>query len=148
MYDKKGNFNKGNNKDNNFKQPAKPINKTIPLVVTGNAGKGRTFDTNSLRDLLIELEEAHCFDKLSVLATMPKALVFDKPEARGTIGVARVKSYNKAKDEITVTFFGKSLGYADLVDDSMVITIKAHADRSGVVDTLLSFDIVNANDVE
>lgn len=145
MYEKKDNFN---NKGNNNKQPIKPISKTIPLVVTGNAGRGRTFDTNTLRDLLIDLEECKCFEKLSILATMPKALVFDKADARGTIGVARVKGYNKTKDEITVTFFGKNVGYADMVDDSMVITIKAHADRSGVVDTLLSFDIVSANDVE
>lgn len=146
MYEKKGNFNKGSN--NNFKQPAKPITKDIPLVVTGNAGHGKTFDTNTLRDLLVKLDESKCFEMLSVLATMPKALVFDKAEARGTIGVARVKGYNKTKDEISVTFFGKNLAYADLVDDSMVITIKAHADRSGVVDSLLTFDIVNANDVE
>ena len=140
MYDKKSN--------NNFRQPAKPVNKTIPLVVTGNAGRGKTFDTNTLRDLLIDLNESKCFEKLSVLATMPKALVFNKQEARGTIGVARVKGYDKTKDEITVTFFGKNIGYADLVDDSMVITIKAHSDRSGVVDTLLTFDIISANDVE
>ena len=145
MYDKKNNFNKANN---NFKQPAKPINKTIPLVVTGNIGRGRTFDTNTLRDLLIDLEECKCFEKLSILATMPKSLVFDKADARGSIGVARVKNYNKTKDEVTVTFFGKNLGYADLVDDSMVMTVKVHVDRSGVVDTVLSFDIVSANDVE
>lgn len=143
MY-KNGNSNKGNN---NFK-PAKPITKTIPLVATGDAGHGKQYDTNTLRDLLMDLNECQCFDKLSILATMPKALVFNKPEARGTIGVARVNGYNTAKDEITVTFFGKNLAYADLVDDSMVMTVKVHADRSGAVDSILSFDIVNANDAE
>lgn len=138
---------KNNNSKGNFK-PAKPVTKEIPLVATGDAGHGKQYDTNTLRDMLIDLTECKCFDKLSIMATMPKALVFDKPDARGNIGVARVNGYNKVKDEITVTFFGKNLSYADMVDDSMVITIKVHADRSGVVDSLLSFDIVNANDAE
>jgi len=140
----KNNNPKGNN---NFK-PAKPVTKVIPLVATGDAGHGKQYDTNTLRDLLIDLTNSEAFNKLSIMATMPKALVFDKPDARGTIGVARVNGYDKTKDEITVTFFGKNLPYADKIDDSMVITIKVHADRSGVVDSLLSFDIVNANDAE
>lgn len=141
MY-KNGNSNNGNN----FK-PAKPISKSIPLVTTGNAGHGKEYDTVSLRDLLVDLNECQCFDKLSVMATLPKALTFNKPDARGTIGVARVNAYNSSRDEITVTFFGKNLPYADLVDDSMVMTVRVHTDRSGVVDSILSFDIVNANDV-
>ena len=139
---------KNNNSKGNFKPTPKPVTKNVPLVATGDAGRGKQYDTNTLRSMLIDLTEAKCFDKLSVMATMPKSLVFNNSEARGTIGVARVNGYDKTKDEIAVTFFGKNLNYADMVDDSMVMVVKVHADRSGVVDSILSFDIVNANDAE
>lgn len=140
--------NNNNSKGNNFKPAAKPVSKTVPLVATGELGRGKQYDTNTLRDMLIDLTDSKSFDKLSIMATMPKSLVFNNAEARGVIGVARVNGYNKVRDEIEVTFFGKNLSYADLLDDSMVMTIKVHADHSGVVDSLLSFDIVNANDAE
>jgi hypothetical protein len=138
----KNNSNKFNNK------PAKPVTKQVPIVMTGNAGRGKKYDPNTLRDLLIDLTNSECFDKLSVMATLPKSLVFNNEEARGSIGVARVNSYDANKDEITITFYGKNLAYADLVNDSMVMVARVHSDRSGVVDTVMSFDIVNANDAE
>lgn len=126
---------------------SKPVSKTIPLVVTGDAGHGKKFNPEDVRTLLNELVECNCFDKLSVLATMPKSMCFNNPDARGVIGVARINSYDAEADNLSVTFFGKNVAYADMIDESMAMTVRVHLDRDNVVDTITSFDIVPMMDI-
>lgn len=129
-------------KSNGSFKPSKPIKKSIELVATGEAGHGRKYNVDSLKSLLLSLDDACCFNRLSVMATMPKSIVFNNPEAYGTVSVARVNGYDSSANRVIVTFFGKNLPYADLLDGSMAMTVRVHVDRESNVDSILSFDII------
>ncbi len=128
-------------------KPARPVSKTIPLIVTGDAGHGKKYNPDDVRTLLNELVECKCFEKLSVLATMPKSMCFNNPDARGVIGVARINTYDAQADNLSVTFFGKNVALAEMIDESMAMTVRVHLDRDNVVDTITSFDIVPMMDI-
>lgn len=121
----------------------KPVTKVLPLVIASADGKGREYDANSAVELISFLQDHSVFDKLSVDATMSKRICFDNPEAKGSIPVARIHSFDKETMELSVTLYGKNTNFADKITENMIIVPRVRVDRdSNKVITINAFEIV------
>lgn len=140
--------------NNNAKKPhtqkqdkpvrAKPVTVGLPLVVTGKTPNGVDYSVESLNKLVGELQDCGCFTKLSVMATMAKSVLFNKDDARGTATVARITAFNTEDGNMSLLFFGKNVDLADRVKDMVVVPRVRLAHNSDEVETVLSFELVNA----
>ena len=156
-YNNKGNkFNKNN--DRGFKRDyeqrdeapkkkfikKKPVTTTIPFVVTGNDQYGNEYNAGTATALVEELRDNGVFSKLSVMATMTKANLFGKEDAKGNLNLARVMDYNSETGDISLLFFGKNVDHADRMEN-MVIVPRVMTDReTSDVTCITGFEVVPA----
>lgn len=129
---------------NNNNRPArvKPIQKLIPLVVTGKNQHGYDYDAQSAKDIVAELQSNGTFEKLSVMATIAKKTLFNKEDARGYVDVARIQGYNVETGEVDLLFFGKNTEHANNMDNMVVVPrVRCGRDTTEVA-TIMSFEIV------
>lgn len=139
-YNKKNSF--GGNKTNN-KFINKPITMVLPLAVSGVDGRGNEYDASSAFNLMSDLQIFDVFTKLSVDVTLAKSVCFNDDEAKGTISVARLQSYNPETNEVSITFFGKNTKYADKITSDMVVVPKVRTARDSTeVITIVGFEIM------
>lgn len=155
-YNNKGKFNKGNdrgyNRDYEKRDEApkkkfikkKPVTTTISFVVTGNDQYGNEYNADSATALMEELCGNGTFSKLSVMATMTKANLFNKEDAKGNVTLARVMDYNSETGDISMLFFGKNVDYADRMEDKVVVPRVMIDRETGDVTCITGFEVVPA----
>lgn len=125
----------------NAKTFNKPVTKTLPVVVPGCDAKGNEYDIQSALDLLANLQEAKVFERLSVMVSASTALIIGKEDAKGTMRLAAIKSFDVEKCSMDLTFFGRNIENANAVD-GLVIVPRVRFDREGVVFSISGFDVI------
>lgn len=128
---------------NNVNNRPKPVTKTLPIVVTGKDKNGNDYDAESCSRIINELQDAGCFDKLSVNACIAKSLVINA-EAKGTLAIARILKVDKETGDVDLLFFGKNAESAELVNDMVIVPRIRTARNSTEVTTITNFEIVPA----
>ena len=122
----------------------KPVTTTIPFVVTGKDQRGNEYNANSATALVEELCNDGVFTKLSVMATMTKANLFGKDDAKGNVNLARVMDYNSETGDISLLFFGKNVDHAERMEN-MVVVPRVMTDReTSNVTCITGFEVVPA----
>lgn len=133
------NFDRKN--QNNKPRATKPVVKTLPIVLTGKDQKGNDYDTASCLNIINSLNESGCFDKISIQATIGRNRIV--PDAKGVTNVGRILSINE-DGYIELLLIGKNVGYADLIDNMVIIPRILKERNSTKVSTILGFEIVPA----
>lgn len=124
----------------------KPITKTFEFIVTGKDPKGYDYDTESLNVMVKDLQNAGVFDKLSIPASAPKSIVLGKDDAKGNMNVARVMSFDETTSKANLLFFGKNIDIAEKLEGLVLVPRVRLGRDNDQVETILSFDLVNAMD--
>ena len=124
----------------------KPITKTFEFIVTGKDSKGYDYDTESLNVMVKDLQNAGVFDKLSIPASAPKSIVLGKDDAKGNMNVARVMSFDVTTSKANLLFFGKNIDIAEKLEGLVLVPRVRLGRDNDQVETILSFDLVNAMD--
>lgn len=127
-----------------FPPKKKPVTVTVPFVVTGKDQYGNDYNTDSANALIEDLTNIGAFSKLSVPATMTKANLFGKDDAKGNVNLARVMDYNTETGDISLLFFGKNVDHAERMN-GMVIVPRVMTDRdTGNVTCITAFEVIPA----
>lgn len=130
--------------NNNNSKPArvKPVTKTLPFVVTGKDQWGKDYSAESANAIVAELQSNGTFEKLAVMATIAKKVLFNKEDARGVADVARIQSYNVETGEFDLLFFGRNTEHAAKMDDMVVVPRVRCGYNTDEVVSIMSFEIV------
>lgn len=130
----------------NTKTPKlKPVEKILPMIFTGKDQRGQEYDVESCKNILIDLQTAKCFEKLSVSISLARSFIGDE-NALGSVNFGRFNDYNIDTEEVTVLILGKNIENADIVTDMVVVPRVRVARDSTEVTSILGFDIVPAMD--
>lgn len=138
--------NKRTNKNENGEKARKfnkPVMRTIPFTPPETDCHGNEYDMNSLYEVMDQLQDAGVFSMLSVMATMPKRICLNDENAKGVMSVARISSYNKETNEISVTFYSKNIEFANLIDNMIMVPRVRTGRDTDNVSTILGFEITN-----
>lgn len=122
----------------------KPVTTTIPFVVTGNDQYGNEYNADTATALVEELRDNGVFSKLSVMATMTKANLFGKEDAKGNINLARVMDYDSETGDISLLFFGKNVDHAERMENMVVVPRVMIARDTSDVTCITGFEVVPA----
>ena len=122
----------------------KPVTTTIPFVVTGNDQYGNEYNADTATALVEELRDNGVFYKLSVMATMTKANLFGKEDAKGNINLARVMDYDSETGDISLLFFGKNVDHAERMENMVVVPRVMIARDTTDVTCITGFEVVPA----
>lgn len=136
-----------NNRNNgkSFNKGPKPVFVTLPFIISGKDFKGNDYDADSCAQIVMKLADNDVFSILNVSATMSKKICFNDDNAKGTISVARIQSFD-VDDGMKLGFFGNNIKYAENLD-GMVIVPRIRAEKgTGKVISINSFEIVPAMD--
>ena len=135
-------MNRTNQKNNKTKGP-KPVVMTLPLVFTGKDQKGNEYDVDSCKSIVKDLQEAGCFEKLSVSVNIARSRVVDE-DAKGMLNFARFQKYDSETGDVEILLMGKNTSYADFIAE-MVIVPRVRVGRGSTeVVSILGFEIVPA----
>ena len=126
-------------------KPAYPKNKamTFTIKLSGTTANGKTYKTDSARDIFMDLNSANIFSKLSVPMQISRAIVTGDPETRGNMIIGFVTGIETSEDAIDVMVYGRSVETIESIDCLYCIPRMA-IDRDGNVTTILGFDLTNA----
>lgn len=134
-------FEKRNNTTKTFNKGPKPVKLNLAFVVTGVDQKGNDYDAASAKSIMTDLQNAGCFEKLSVSVGIAR----EKLNAgKGVMTLGRLQSYNVETEEIEVLLIGKNVELADTVKDMVIIPRVRTAYNSTEVTSILGFDVVPA----
>lgn len=141
------------NQKNRDNRKPKYVTKDIEVMLSGTDNFGNLCNTQSLTALLTVLENSKVFDKLSIYVAMRKDSYFsiDEPVAKtpftnnkplkGTLNVARIKSYSAETNTLTLVFSEKNSKLADIASNLIVVP-HTRADRETKdVLTILGFEM-------
>lgn len=134
-------FEKKTNNNKTFNKGPKPVKLNLAFVVTGVDQKGNDYDAASAKSIMTDLQNAGCFEKLSVSVGIAR----EKLNAgKGVMTLGRLQSYNVETEEIEVLLIGKNVELADTVKDMVIIPRVRTAYNSTEVTSILGFDVVPA----
>ena len=131
------------------KKGFKPVSVSLPVVFTGLDQKGNTYDVDSCKTIINDLQDSGCFDKLSVSVVIARNRVIDE-NAKGSLNLARLIKFNKETEEFELLLLGKNTEYADFLNAysyvivPRVLTAKAKNDETPSVSSIIGFEIVPA----
>ena len=131
--------NKKNNKTSN-KGP-KPVKLELELVVTGRDFKGNEYDPESCKAIVAELQEAGCFDKLSVAVNISRDKIIEG--SKGSMNIGRLQKYNTETEMIELLLIGKNAEHAEIIEHLVVVPRVRTTYGSTEVVTILGFDLVD-----
>ena len=131
------------NQKKNNKAKVKPITKVLSLVFTGKDQKGNEYDAESCKTIVKELQEAGCFDKLSVTVNIARSRVIDE-NIKGMLSLARFQKYDPETGDVEILLMGKNTEYADFVSDMVIVPRVRVGRNSNEVVSILGFEIVPA----
>ena len=130
-------------KKTNKAKGIKPITKVLSLVFTGKDQKGNEYDVDSCKKIVKELQEAECFEKLSVSVTIARSRVVDEG-VKGMLNFARIQKYDPETGDVEILLMGKNTEYADFVSDMVIVPRVRVGRNSNEVVSILGFEIVPA----
>ena len=130
-------------KKTNKAKGIKPITKVLSLVFTGKDQKGNEYDVDSCKKIVKELQEAECFEKLSVSVTIARSRVVDEG-VKGILNFARFQKYDPETGDVEILLIGKNTEYADFVSDMVIVPRVRVGRNSNEVVSILGFEIVPA----
>ena len=127
------------NKSKSFK----PVTKTLPLVFIGKDNRGNEYDVDSCRELIADLQNSGCFDKLSVGITIARNLIVNE-DAKGVTTVARFLEFDTQTEDVQILVMGKNAAFAEKMDDMVIIPRVRIEKDSTIVSAILGFELVPA----
>lgn len=130
-------------KKTNKAKGIKPITKVLSLVFTGKDQKGNDYDVVSCKNIVKELQEAGCFEKLSVSVTIARSRVVDE-DAKGMLNFARFQKYDTETGDVEILLMGKNTEYVDFISDYVIVPRVRVGFKSTEVVSILGFEIVPA----
>lgn len=131
------------NKNNRSNKP-KPVTLNVVVSTSGADRFGNEYNVESVHDLLAELQEHLVFEKLTVSVNCARALIIGDENAKGTMPVARVKSY--ADGAMDLVFRDPS--HASIVDmNNLVVVPRLRIDRNTHdAITITGLDLIKATE--
>ena len=122
----------------------KPVKKVVALNISGADAKGNEYDPESVKIIMTELQEAGCFDKLSIPVAIEKKYLngFDE-SIKGKTNLARLLKYDASTNECEILLIGKNAEHAGIFDSNISIVPKVFVPyKTTEVKSILSFDFV------
>lgn len=104
-------------------------------LYTGGVSGTRTYDVNSLIDLLEEIP----FNKISVPVYCAKSYIFDQDEAKGTVMVGYIKAFDGKRFDMCI--YNKNIDKIEKMTNAIVLP-KVRV-RDDVAEVILSLEIVS-----
>lgn len=131
---------------NNKRTGTKPTVVSLPIVFTGVDKNGRNFDVDSCKQIIVDLQNADVFKKLSVQTQIQRSTVTDDENAKGVLTIARIQSVDTDTWDASVMLFGKNVEYAEKIKDFVIVPCVRTGRDSDEVISILRFEIVRAMD--
>ena len=146
MYEKKF----SNNKNRGFKndRPARPRNvpMTFSLVDEFVSTAGNTVNTQTIMDILDDLNRKDIFTTISIPTQISRALLTGDNDKRGNMNVGYIHSFDIANKTVDVVVYATSVeGVQKMADANALVYKPRILSKGDEFVTFLSFDLVAAD---